>query len=157
MKQVNVVALLTVVTRKGQDPRFNLTVVLENKIKAEQSFSQNFNNLELTPTRPLTLGDVQYLLNSKGKGSLINTKKSFRFNNVPAEIGIGHYRDSDDKYYFVRVKLLEDLTRTCYLSPSQIKNLQFMDLGYEFEEDPDFILDEPIDFQEEVKTKAKKE
>ena len=50
MKQVNVVALLTVVTRKGQDPRFNLTVVLENKIKAEQSFPQNFNNLELTPT-----------------------------------------------------------------------------------------------------------
>ncbi len=33
-----------------------------------------------------------------------------------------------------------------------------MDLGYdEFEEEPDFILDEPIDFQEEVKTKAKKE
>ncbi len=32
-----------------------------------------------------------------------------------------------------------------------------MYLGYEFEEDPDFILDEPIDLQEEVKTKAKKE
>ncbi|MCH5171751.1 MAG: hypothetical protein J1F31_02835 [Erysipelotrichales bacterium] len=58
MKQVNVVALLTVVTRKGQDPRFNLTVVLENKIKAEQSFSQNFNNLELTPTNLLILRTI---------------------------------------------------------------------------------------------------
>ena len=71
MKQVNVVALLTVVTRNGQNFRFNLTVVLENKIKAEQSFSQNFNNLELTPTRPLTLGDVQHLLKSKVKCSFI--------------------------------------------------------------------------------------
>ena len=157
MKQVLVVCLLNIIKIKDRDPRFNLTVVLENKAASENVTFANFSNIELTPTKPLTLGDVQYLLNAKGKGSLLNTKKSFRFNNVPAEIGIGRYKTSDDKYYFVRVKLLEDLVRTCYLSPSQVKNLKYVDLGYEFEEDPEFVVDDDsIDFGV-VETKKVKE
>ena len=157
MKQVLAVCLLNIVKIKDSDPRFNLTVVLENKAACENVTFANFSNIELTPTKPLTLGDVQYLLNAKGKGSLLNTKKSFRFNNVPAEIGIGRYKTSDDKYYFVRVKLLDDLVRTCYLSQSQIKNLKYVDLGYEFEEDPDFVIDDDsIDFGP-VETKKVKE
>lgn len=157
MKQVLAVCLLNIVKIKDRDPRFNLTVVLENKVACENVTFANFSNIELTPTKPLTLGDVQYLLNAKGKGSLLNTKKSFRFNNVPAEIGIGRYKTSDDKYYFVRVKLLDDLVRTCYLSQSQIKNLKYVDLGYEFEEDPDFVIDDDsIDFGP-VETKKVKE
>ncbi len=35
----------------------------------------------------------------------------------------------------------------------QIKNIQFLDLRYEFEDDPDFIFDEPLEFQAEVKQK----
>lgn len=157
MKQVQVVCLLNIVKIKDRDPRFNLTVVLEDKTPCDSTAFANFKNIELTPTRPLALGDVQYLLNAKGKGSLLNSKKSFRFNNVPAEIGIGRYKSSDDKYYFVRVKLLEDLVRTCYLSPSQIKNLKYVDLGYEFEEDPEFVIDDDsIDFGNEEEKKTKK-
>lgn len=157
MKQVNTICLLNIVKVKDRDPRFVLTVVLEDKTPSEGNAFTNYKNIELAPTKPLTLGDVQYLLNAKGKGSLLNTKKSFRFNNVPAEIGIGRYKTSDDKYYFVRVKLLEDLVRTCYLSPSQIKNLKYVDLGYEFEEDPEFVIeDDSIDFGETKITKEKK-
>lgn len=35
MKQVNVVCLLNIVKIKDRDPRFNLTVVLENKSTSE--------------------------------------------------------------------------------------------------------------------------
>ena len=49
MKQVQVVCLLNIVKIKDRDPRFNLTVVLEDKTPCDSTAFANFKNIELTP------------------------------------------------------------------------------------------------------------
>ncbi len=72
---------------------------------------------------------------AKGQAHLLNTAKDFRFKDVKAGAVIGLFKESGDPYYLVRVYLLDDLVKSCYLSPSQVKALKFMDLGFEFKED----------------------
>ena len=156
MKIIKVTARVNIVERKGFDPRFNMIVELPDQNVQTTRIGKNYSTMELTPSKALTLADVQYLLLAKGQSELLNTTKNFRFKDLKAEVGIGHYKESGDAYYFVRVYLLDDLVKTCYLSPSQIKNLKYVDLGYEFEEDPEFVIDDDsIDFGnvEEKKTK----
>jgi hypothetical protein len=73
----------------------------------------------------------------------MQNSKGFRIKNVDAEIGIGTYAQTGDKYYFVRVELCDGLFRTCYLTDSQVRNLKYVNLGYEFPES-----DLPIDFED---------
>lgn len=135
MKLIKTNCRVSIVERKGFEPRFNLIVELENKKVPETRIGKNYANMELTPAKPLTLADVQYLLLAKGQAHLLNTAKAFRFKDVKAEALIGHYKESGDPYYLVRVYLLDDLVKSCYLTPSQVKSLPLMDLGFEFEED----------------------
>ena len=154
MKLITVNAVVSIIERKGYDPRFGLTVELENKNAPKTNIGKNYSNLELMPSKPLVLADVQFLLMAKGQANLLNTAKNFRFKDVKAEAGIGHYKESRDPYYFVRVYLLDDLVKTCYLSPSQIKSLKFMDLGFTFEEDSNESMSIE-DSNEEPKSKKK--
>ena len=135
MKLIKTNVKISIVERKGFDPRFNMIVELENKAIPETKIGKNYANMELIPAHPLRLEDVQYLLMAKGQSHLLNTAKAFRFKDVKAEAVIGHFKESGDPYYLVRVYLLDDLVKSCYLSPSQVKALKFMDLGFEFKED----------------------
>ena len=156
MKLITANCRISIVERKGFDPRFNLIVELENKNVPETKIGKNYCNLELTPAKALTLADVQYLLMAKGQLHLLNTAKAFRFKDVKAEAVIGHYKESGDPYYLVRVYLLDDLVKSCYLSPSQVKALKFMDLGFEFEEDSAEVISKDEIETDEVNQKNKK-
>ena len=140
MKIIKVTARVNIVERKGFDPRFNMIVELPDQNVQTTRIGKNYSTMELTPSKALTLADVQYLLLAKGQSELLNTTKNFRFKDLKAEVGIGHYKESGDAYYFVRVYLLDDLVKTCYLSPSQIKSLKFMNLGFTFEEDENEVM-----------------
>lgn len=123
---------LKAVSRKNQQPRYDLVVILKN-IKAEQKvFGKNYSNLELIPAKPIEMGDYQLICNEKGLGELMQNSKGFRINGANAEAGIGTYADTGDSYYFVKVELCPGLFRTCYLTESQIKCLKYIDLGFEF-------------------------
>lgn len=135
MKLIKTNCRVSIVERKGFEPRFNLIVELENKKVPETRIGKNYANMELTPAKPLTLADVQYLLLAKGQVHLLNTAKAFRFKDVKAEAVIGHYKESGAPYYLVRVYLLDDLVKSSYLTSSQVKSLPLMDFGFEFEED----------------------
>lgn len=125
---------LKAITRKGQSPRYDLNVVLRN-IDAEQKvYGKNYSNIELIPAKPLEMGDYQLICNERGLGELMQNSKGFRIKNADAEAGIGTYADTGDKYYFVKVELCPNVTRTCYLSESQIINLKYVNLGFEFKE-----------------------
>ena len=156
MKLITANCRISIVERKGFDPRFNLIVELENKNVPETKIGKNYCNLELTPAKALTLADVQYLLMAKGQLHLLNTAKAFRFKDVKAEAVIGHYKESGDPYYLVRVYLFDDLVKSCYLSPSQVKALKFMDLGFEFEEDSAEVISKDEIESDEVNQKNKK-
>ena len=156
MKLITANCRISIVERKGFDPRFNLIVELENKNVPETKIGKNYWNLELTTAKALTLADVQYLLMAKGQLHLLNTAKAFRFKDVKAEAVIGHYKESGDPYYLVRVYLLDDLVKSCYLSPSQVKALKFMDLGFEFEEDSAEVISKDEIESDEVNQKNKK-
>lgn len=125
---------LKAATRKGLAPRFDLAVVLKNINADQKVFGKNYSNIEILPAKPLEMGDYQLICNERGLGDLMQTSKGFRIKNADAEAGIGTYPDTGDKYYFVRVELCKDLYRTCYLSESQIKNLKYVNLGFEFAE-----------------------
>ena len=140
MKIIKVTTRISIAERKGYDPRFNMIVELPDQNTQTTRIGKNYSTMELMPSKPLTLADVQYLLLAKGQSDLINTSKSFRFKDLKAEAGIGHYKESGDAYYFVRVYLLDDLVKTCYLSPSQIKSLKYVNLGFTFEEDENEVI-----------------
>ena len=69
----------------------------------------------------------------------MQNSKGFRITDADAEVGIGTYAETGDKYYFVKVQLSESVKRTCYLSQSQIKNLKYVNLGFNFEETEEVI------------------
>lgn len=132
--QVKVDYTLKAVQRRGFNPRYELNVILKDVSAEQNTFGKNYSNIELQPSKPLEMGDYQIILNERGFGELMQNSKGFRITNANAEVGIGTYADTGDKYYFVRVELCKDLYRTCYLSQSQIRNLKYVDLGYEFKE-----------------------
>lgn len=132
--QVKVEFTLKAVQRKGISPRYDLTVVLKDVKASQKVYGKNYANIELNPAKPLEMGDYQLICNERGLGDLMQSSKGFRVSEANAEAGIGTYADTGDKYFFVKVELCEGLTRTCYLSESQIKNLKYVDLGFEFKE-----------------------
>ncbi len=132
--KVKVEFTLKATQRKGLAPRYDLTVVLKDISANQNTFGKNFANIEIQPAKQLEMGDYQLICNERGLGELMQTSKGFRIKEAAAEIGIGTYADTGDKYYFVRVELCKDLYRTCYLTESQIKNLKYVNLGYEFKE-----------------------
>lgn len=144
--QVKVECIVRAVQRKGSNVRYELTVILKNIEAKQEVFGKNFNNIELTPAKPLEMGDYQLLCMERGLQELMQTSKGLRIKEVPAEIGIGTYADSGDKYYFVRVELCEGVKRTCYLTESQIKYLKYINLGYEFKEE----VTEPVNEKDVV-------
>jgi|SRR5690554_175630 len=142
MQQVKVDFTLRAVQRRGMNPRYELNVILKDINADQKTFGKNYSNIELQPARPLEMGDYQLILNERGLGDLKQNSKGFRITDADAEVGIGTYAETGDKYYFVRVELCKDLYRTCYLSESQIRNLKYVDLGYEFkEEDIDPVVE----------------
>lgn len=151
MKKVKVDFTLRAVVRKGQVTRYDLNVILKDKKANQKVYGKNFANIEVQPAKPLDMGDYQLICNERNLGDLMQNTKGFRVNDVEAEVGIGTYAETGDKYYFVRVQLSESISRTCYLSQSQILNLKYVDLGYKFEE-----TDEVESLNEEtIKTKKK--
>ncbi|WP_026391281.1 hypothetical protein [Haploplasma modicum] len=142
MQQVKVDFTLRAVQRRGMNPRYELNVILKDINADQKTFGKNYSNIELQPARPLEMGDYQLILNERGLGDLKQNSKGFRITDADAEVGIGTYAETGDKYYFVRVELCKDLYRTCYLSESQIRNLKYVDLGYKFkEEDIDPVVE----------------
>ena len=122
---------LRAVIRKGSAPRYDLNVILKDINADQKVFGKNFSNIELTPARVLDMGDYQLICNERGLGDLMQNSKGLRINGADAETG--------DKYYFVKVKLSESVSRTCYLSQSQIKNLKYVNLGFEFKETDEVV------------------
>ncbi len=132
--KVKVEFTLKATQRKGLTPRYDLTVVLKDINANQNTFGKNFANIEIQPAKQLEMGDYQLICNERGLGDLMQTSKGFRIKEADAEIGIGTYADTGDKYYFIRVELCKDLYRNCYLTESQIKNLKYVNLGYKFKE-----------------------
>ncbi len=120
--------------RKGLAPRYDLTVILKDINANQKTFGKNYANIEIQPSKPLEMGDYQLICNERGLGDLMQNSKGFRIKEANAEAGIGTYAETGDKYYFVKVELCNGLYRTCYLSESQVKNLKYVDLGFEFKE-----------------------
>ena len=138
--QVKVDCIVRAVQRKSSSVRYELTVILKNVDAKQDVYGKNFNNIELTPAKALEMGDYQLICMERGLQDLMQTSKGLRLKDVPAEIGIGTYADTSDKYYFVRVELCEGVKRTCYLTESQIKYLKYINLGYEFKEETSEVL-----------------
>ena len=134
MKKVKVDFTLRAQSRKGQVTRYDLNVILKDIDANQKVFGKNFANIEVQPAKPLDMGDYQLICNERNIGDLMQNSKGFRVNDCDAEVGIGTYAETGDKYYFVRVQLSESVYRTCYLSKSQILNLKYVNLGYKFEE-----------------------
>ena len=130
---------LRAVIRKGSAPRYDLNVILKDINADQKVFGKNFSNIELTPARALDMGDYQLICNERGLGDLMQNSKGLRINGADAEAGIGTYAETGDKYYFVKVTLSESVSRTCYLSQSQIKNLKYVNLGFEFKETDEVV------------------
>ena len=130
---------LRTVIRKGSAPRYDLNVILKDINADQKVFGKNFSNIELTPARALDMGDYQLICNERGLGDLMQNSKGLRINGADAEAVIGTYAETGDKYYFVKVKLSESVSRTCYLSQSQIKNLKYVNLGFEFKETDEVV------------------
>lgn len=125
---------LRAIQRRGSNIRYDLNVILKNVDSDQKTFGKNYSNIELQPAKPLEMGDYQFICNERGLGSLMLNSKGFKIKNADAEAGIGTYPETGDKYYFVRVELCEGLFRTCYLSESQVRNLKYVNLGFEFQE-----------------------
>lgn len=132
--QVKVEFTLKAVQRKGLTPRYELNVILKDINANQRTFGKNYSNIELIPAKPLDMGDYQLICNERCLGDLMQNTKGFRIKDAEAEAGIGTYAETGDKYYFVKVELCKDLYRTCYLSESQVRNLKYVDLGFEFGE-----------------------
>lgn len=121
MKIIKVTSRVNIVERKGFDPRFNMIVKLPDQNVQTTRIGRNYSTMELAPLKALTLADVQYLLLAKGQSELLSTTKNSKFKDLKAEVGIGYYKESGDPYYFVRVYLLENLVKTCYLSVHELR------------------------------------
>jgi len=151
MKKVKVDFTLKAVLRKGQVTRYDCNVILKDIKASQKVYGKNFANIEVQPSKPLDMGDYQLICNERNLGDLMQNAKGFRVNDCDAEVGIGTY-ETGDKYYFVRVQLSESIVRTCYLSPSQVLNLKYVDLGYKFEESKEVIPE----VKEDAESKRKK-
>ena len=92
-------------------------------------------------TNVMALNAQNMLTGNQGAVSKSINKLSsgLRINGADAEAGIGTYAETGDKDYFVKVKLSESVSRTCYLSQSQIKNLKYVNLGFEFKETDEVV------------------
>lgn len=132
--KIKVEFTLKAVQRKGQQPRYDLNVILKDVNANQKTFGKNYSNIELQPSKPLEMGDYQLICNERGLGDLMQNSKGFRIKEASAEAGIGTYAETGDKYYFVKVELCDGISRTCYLSESQVKNLKYVELGFEFKE-----------------------
>ncbi len=132
--KIKVEFTLKAVQRKGQQPRYDLNVILKDVNANQKTFGNNYSNIELQPSKPLEMGDYQLICNERGLGDLMQNSKGFRIKEASAEAGIGTYAETGDKYYFVKVELCDGISRTCYLSESQVKNLKYVELGFEFKE-----------------------
>ena len=132
--KVKVDCIIRNVQRKS-NVRIDLAVVLKNIDAKQDVYGKNFSNIELSPAKPLEVGDYQIICMERNLQEIMQTSKGIRLKDVDAEIGIGRYADTGEAYYFVRVTLCEEVKRTCYLSPSQIKFLSYINLGYEFQEE----------------------
>ena len=137
--KVKVDYTIKAVQRKGANARYDLVVILLNKDADQKVYGKNFSNIEVVPAKALDMGDYQLICNERGLGELMQNSKGFRITDADAEVGIGTYAETGDKYYFVKVQLSESVKRTCYLSQSQIKNLKYVNLGFEFEETTEVI------------------
>ena len=137
--KVKVDYTIKAVQRKGANARYDLVVILLNKDADQKVYGQNFSNIEVVPAKALDMGDYQLICNERGLGELMQNSKGFRITDADAEVGIGTYAETGDKYYFVKVQLSESVKRTCYLSQSQIKNLKYVNLGFNFEETEEVI------------------
>ena len=137
--KVKVDYTIKAVQRKGANARYDLVVILLNKDADQKVYGKNFSNIEVVPAKALDMGDYQLICNERGLGELMQNSKGFRITDAEAEVGIGTYAETGDKYYFVKVQLSESVKRTCYLSQSQIKNLKYVNLGFEFEETTEVI------------------
>ena len=84
MKIIKVTARVSIVERKGLDPRFNMVVELPDLNAQQTKLGKNYSTMELMPKKPITLGDVQYLLRSKGQIDLINTTYSYSKRLTPS-------------------------------------------------------------------------
>ena len=152
MKKVKVDFTLRAVSRKGQVTRYDLNVILKDINANQKVYGKNFANIEVQPAKALDMGDYQLICNERKIGDLMQNSKGFRVNDCDAEVGIGTFTETGDKYYFVRVQLSESVYRTCYLSQSQILNLKYVNLGYTFEETDEVTS---IEETEEVKPRKK--
>lgn len=137
--KVKVDYTIKAVQRKGANARYDLVVILLNKDADQKVYGKNFSNIEVVPAKALDMGDYQLICNERGLGELMQNSKGFRITDADAEVGIGTYAETGDKYYFVKVQLSESVKRTCYLSQSQIKNLKYVNLGFNFEETEEVI------------------
>ncbi len=155
MKNIKVDFTLKATQRKGQATRYDLNVILKDINANQKVFGKNFANIELTPSKALDMGDYQLICNERGLTTQMQSNKGFRINEADAEAGIGTYAETGDNYYFVRVALSESVSRTCYLSQSQIKNLKYVNLGFEFEKTDEQIVDEQSTNKEEPKKRVK--
>ncbi len=134
MKNIFAKAFIKVNEHKVYGLRINLTLILENQdAKGAKSFGKNYMNMELTPSKSLDLADYQLILFEKNLQGMIQNSKGFMFENVPIVAGIGKY-ESGDKYYFVKAQISESVSRTFYLTRSQVMMLKYVNLGFEFTE-----------------------
>lgn len=78
------------------------------------------------------MGDYQLICNERGLGELMQNSKGFRIKEADLEVGIGIYTETGDNYYFIRVELCNNLFKKCFLFESQVRNLNYFNLGYEF-------------------------
>ena len=153
MKKVKVDFTLRAVTRKGQAVRYDCNVILKDIDANQKVFGKNFKNIEVQPAKALDMGDYQLICNERNIGDLMQNSKGIRVNDCDAEVGIGTFTETGDKYYFVRVQLSESVYRTCYLSQSQILNLKYVNLGYTFDETDETESIEKV--EEDVKPRKK--
>ena len=153
MKKVKVDFTLRAQSRKGQVTRYDLNVILKDIDANQKVFGKNFANIEVQPAKPLDMGDYQLICNERNIGDLMQNSKGIRVNDCDAEVGIGTFTETGDKYYFVRVQLSESVYRTCYLSQSQILNLKYVNLGYTFDETDETESIEKV--EEDVKPRKK--
>ena len=134
MKKIKVDYAVKKVLKDGKDEQYDLTIMLKD-INANQKPFKNFANIELEPSVPLSAEEYQLICDELEITDLLKeyNSKGFRKNDCDAEVGIETNAETGEKAYLVKVQLSKSVERTCYLKKSQIINLKYINLGYEFE------------------------
>ncbi len=68
--QIKVDYSIRAVSRKNQQPRYDLVVILKNTKAEQKVFGKNYSNIELIPAKVLEMGDYQLICNERGLGTI---------------------------------------------------------------------------------------